>query len=159
MNRPSHKGNIMEDAEKFTQDEVNDGASLGPAYVRSRNIVDGFIASFESEMFKPMCKKWADEFYTEIVQRIDDYVLSDLESNLQLSMYHQVDATVEALLSGEPWALVRYVTGKTAHNGAVIRAAIARQIPREVQDIRIADLELQLETLKQEVAFLRRLTR
>jgi len=82
------------------------------------------------------------------------WLLSDTESNLGLAMARMVDDTVRALLGGNEWALKRYALGGK-HDCAAIRAAVAKHIPAELQDARLADLEAEVELLRKDLEWMR----
>jgi hypothetical protein len=65
-----------------------------------------------------------------------------------------VDDTVRALLGGNEWALKRYALGARHDHGA-IRAAVAKHIPAELQDARIADLEAEVDRLRKDLEWWR----
>lgn len=70
-------------------------------------------------------------------------------------MWHQIDESVKALLSGEGWALRRYMLADRYDN-VKIRAAVAAVVPVELQNARVADLEKELAEVKADNARLRR---
>lgn len=129
--------------------------TLGPAYFASRRIADRFMANFTAEHFKPLIDEFVKEFMTHIYDDICTHLIGDTESNLQSKMWHMVDDTVKALLTGQRWALERYALGSTYDHGAV-RAAVAAVIPEELQNARIKDLETEVADLKRSISYLRR---
>lgn len=136
----------LEEAAKFD--------TLGPAYFEARAIVDRHMEKFESEHFKPLIEAFTKQFQDALWDSVRDHLLSDTEMNLQGSMYRMVDDCVAALLGGQEWALKRYALGK--YNQDELRAAVAKHIPRELQDARIADLEEKNERMRKDLEFYRR---
>ena len=81
-------------------------------------------------------------------------LLYDTEMNLQGEMWRMVDNCVQALLTGDSWALKRYAL-TDRHDGEKIREAVARHIPTELQDTRVADLEKEVMRLRNDLKFYR----
>ena len=141
----------------FTEKHLEDGREhevLGPAYFCSREVVERAMAGVQSSQFKPLLDRLTKEINDTIWSGIQDHLLSDTEMNLQGAMYGQVDDCVKALLSGEEWALQRYALG-SRYDHEKIRAAVARHIPTELQDARVADLEAKVEQLQKDLKFYR----
>lgn len=133
----------LAEAEKFP--------GLGPAYFEARAIVDKQMAKFEAEHFAPLIDAFAKKFQERLWDDVRDHMLSDTDLNLQGEMYRMVDASVSALLSGERWAIERYALGR--YDAEKVRAAVAKHIPQELQDARIADLEKEVERLRDNLRF------
>lgn len=136
-------------------DDAERHHGLGPNYFAARAEAERFMASFQAEHFAPMIKKMAEEFHTKMQEDLEDHLLSDVECNLHTKMWHQIDESVKALLSGEKWALTKYALG-ARYECDKIREAIARHIPAELQDARIADLEAEIERLRKDNEVYRR---
>lgn len=135
------------DAEKYK--------TLGPAYFAARCVVEQAVAPFTADMMQSVVKEIADKLYTQLQDIIEDALWSDAELNLQGKMWRMVDETVQALLSGEKWAVERYCLG-SRYDHDKVRAAIARHIPEELQNVRIADLEQEVADLKKSLEWERR---
>lgn len=133
--------------------EGEEHPALGPHYFSARAAADEFMAMFEPEHFGPLVKRFADEFYSKALEHFENFLLSDTESNLQGAIWRGIDDSVEALLSGEKWALERYAINIRSHSGDEIRAAIAKLIPAEIQNARIADLEKEVARLTEQLRF------
>jgi hypothetical protein len=142
----------------FTTDELAESAqweNLGPEYFAARKASQAFMEKFEAEHFKPMVDQFVDAFRDKLWSDIDTFLLSDTESNLHLSMSRMVEGTVQALLSGEQWALNRYPLTKF-HDGIKIRKAIAEHIGDEIARLRITELESEIVELKKRLEWERR---
>lgn len=140
----------------FSEKSVEDAAqydTLGPTYFEAKAIVEKQMAKFEAEHFTPLLKKFAAQFYEKLREDVHNHLLSDTELNLQGEMYRMVDACIEALLSGERWAIERYALG--SYRQEKVREAVAKHIPRELQDARIADLEKEVARLRKDLTFYR----
>lgn len=127
--------------------------TLGPAYFEARPIVDRLMVKFEAEHFKPIVDACVKEFQDRMWDSVRDHLLSDTEMNIHGHVYRMVDDCVAAILSGERWAIERYALG--SYNQEKARAAIAKHIPQELQNARIADLEKEVERLRSDLKFYR----
>lgn len=127
---------------------------LGPHYFAARKAAEKFMEKFEAEHFKPLVDKAAALFTEKLWTDLENHLLSDTESNLHSTMWRQIDASVEALLSGQQWALDRYVLADR-YDCVRIREAVAKHIPAELADKRIADLEKEVADLKRALEYRR----
>lgn len=123
---------------------------LGPNYFAAREVAEKFMERFEGDHFKPVIKKIADELYSQMQESLENYLLSDVESNIQGTIWRQIDDSVKAILSGEKWAINKYLLAER-YECDKIRAAVAKVVPKELQDARVADLEAEVERLKDQV--------
>jgi hypothetical protein len=135
-------------------DQAKGYESLGPQYFAARKIAEAFMVQFQAEHFEALIEKAAGDFRQKMWDSLHDYLLGDTESNLHTSIWRQIDGSVEALLSGEEWALQRYALG-SRYDHEKVRAAVAKHIPQELQDKRIADLEAQLAQAQENLRFAR----
>ena len=131
---------------------LKDGAKsliLGPAYFDARAVVEhvlpgnGTTDENLSKAMEPVIKKFADDAYELMSERVQSWLFSDVSSNLQGQVWRMVDACVVALLGGDSWSLEKYALGDR-YNLGKIRETIARLIPEELQNMRIAELEKEL---------------
>lgn len=129
--------------------------TLGPHYFSSRRFAEEVMSGVETEFFEPALKKFADDVYNAMLDRAQNWIIGDAESNVQSHIWRTVDQIVIGILSGEKWIAERYALGNKYDCGK-IRDTLARHIPQELQDARIADLEEQIASLKQQVERLRR---
>ena len=142
----------------FTVEELAFGEqhpALGPEYEGARNAAEAFMAKFEAEHFKPLVDQFADAFRDKLWSDLSDWLIGDTESNLQSEMRRMIEGTVNALLSGEQWALNRYVMSGY-HDGEKIRKAVALHIEEEVAKARITDLEKEVTRLREQLEWARR---
>jgi hypothetical protein len=137
-------------------DEGEQSPVLGPAYFAARELAANYMAHFEAEHFKPLVDKVVDEIRTKLWDDLEYRMLSDIESNLQSGMWRLVDDSVKALLGGKQWALQRYALG-SRYECAEIRETVAKHIPAELQNERVADLEIENARLVEQIEFLRRM--
>lgn len=136
--------------EPFAQEFLDEGAKspvLGPAYFDARAVAQRIMEKFQAEQFEPFVKSFADQFYAKLSDTVQWHLMNDVEINVQGDIWRAVDASVKALLEGEAWALERYVLGER-YDHAKIREAVAKHIPVELQDKRIADLQADNDRLR-----------
>jgi hypothetical protein len=141
----------MEAIDQEFVDQAKGYETLGPNYFSARKIAGDFMEKFKEEQFDELIKDAADKFHERLSNDLHDYLLGNTEGNLQTSIWRQIDGSVNALLSGDKWALERYALG-SRYDQEKVRAAIAKHIPAELQDKRIADLEAQLAEAKRALA-------
>lgn len=142
----------------FTDEQLAQGEqspTLGPAYFAAREAARRFMEAFEAGHFEPLIKKFADDFRDKLWSDIDTFLISDTESNLQSEMWRFADNNVKHLLAGEKWAIDKFLLGNR-YDCEKIRATVARLVPKELQDARIADLEAEVMRLRTDNEFLRR---
>jgi hypothetical protein len=143
----------------FTTEDLEKSAhygSLGPAYFAARRAAESLMGENPSpEPLKKVADKMADELKTAVYEYFEAHLLSDLESNLQHHIERMVDATVEALLNGNEWAMKRYPLAPYGR-GEEIRAAVAKHGGDELQQKRIADLEKEVARLRESLEWARR---
>lgn len=141
----------------FTDQHIAEGEqspTLGPAYFCSRDVVERAMAGVQSSDFKSMIDSIGKQIIDHVWEKVQDHLLSDTEMNLQGAMWRQVDDMVRHILAGEKWAMARFALGER-YDCEAVRAAVARSVPAELQDARVADLERQVAQLKKDVAFYR----
>ena len=133
----------------FTDEDLQDAVrcpTLGPAYFAARRMAEALMAGTESSPFQSVAKKCVDDIQTAVYQYAEDYLRSDMESNLQHHMRDMVERTVTALLTGEAWAMQQYPMSQY-HDGEAIRKAVAQHGGEPLLTARIADLEKEVARL------------
>ena len=136
--------------------EAQEYQNLGPAYFAAQAIVGRFMASFQDEQFKPLIDKFAEAFNERLWSDLQSSLLSDTESNLASEIWRMVDQCVTGILSGERWIVEKYALG-SRYDCDKVREAVAKFVPTELQDKRLADLEEDLQRLRADNEFLRRM--
>lgn len=130
--------------------------ALGPNYFFARDVAEQFMSGFEAEHFKPLIEGFAKQFTDSVWTSIVDHFLSDTESNLQHAIWRRVDYCIEALMTGEHWAVEKYALADKYQSGQKVREAVAKHVPREIMDGRIADLEGKVKHLEESLRYARR---
>lgn len=141
----------------FTAEDLAEGAayqSLGPEYFAARRVSQEFMAKFKEEHFKPLVDEFTDQFRDKLWSDICDYLIADTENNIQSSVCRMVEGTIQALLTGEEWAMKRYPYCDY-RDGEKIRKRIAEHSGDEIARRRIADLEAENKRLSSDLAYAR----
>ena len=102
-----------------------DYSTLGPAYFSAQRFIENAVRGEEGELFSALVKKTADDFYEQALEKFQDHLVYDAAINVGGHIRKMVDDTVQALLTGEPWAMERYPL-TAFYDGLAIRAALLR---------------------------------
>lgn len=129
--------------------------NLGPAYFAARDIAQRYMEKFKGEHFTPLVAEFASKFRDKIWGDVDDFLVGDTESNLHSQIWRMVDEVVLAILGKHEWAYKKYALG-SKYDCEEIREKVAKLIPKEIQDARIADLENEVKDLKKSLEWARR---
>jgi len=121
---------------------------LGPAYFAARRFVEKSMQGSDVEPFKPLIDKIASDIRDKLWDDVHNFLMSDAECNVQGAIWRAVDDSVNALLSGQEWAIKRYVL-TDRYDAVKVREAVAKHITEELASARIQDLEKQVSDLKQ----------
>jgi len=139
----------------FTDDDMKEAEShpiLGPEYFASRRFMERFMAGWENEHLQPLADTITSTVSEMIREKVwddfRDWLLIDTETNAHGAMRDMVRRSVQALLSGEEWALKLYPLASD-YQTEKVRAEIAKLIPDEIAKARIADLEKELADMRQ----------
>lgn len=126
--------------------------NIEPEWTRGHALAEQVMAKFKAEHFEPLAKLVMDYVGDKLWDMLRDHLIQDTEENVAGYVRDRVESTVRALLTGEQWALNKYVLeARTYQNGQEIRAAIARLIPVELQAARVVDLEAQVAKLEEDL--------
>ena len=138
--------------------EAEEHQTLGPAYFDAQDVTNRFMKQFEDTQFKPMVDKLAKDFRERLWDDLQSWLLSDTQCNLQSEIWRMVDNCVQALLSGEQWAVTKYALADR-YDCEKIRKVLAALVPAELQDRRIADLEKELAETKKDLEYYKKIHR
>ena len=146
----------------YTPEQISDAESLdvlGAEYFAARDHVETFMAHWTEDhatkMAEEVLKPVMDIIQERVWDAFRDHLLSDTEQNLQGAMRRMVEDTVNALIGGNKWANVKYLDNPYG-DGQKIRETLAKLHSDPIKDGRIADLEKEVERLKQTVEMYRR---
>ena len=130
--------------------------TLGPVYFAARRMSEGAVKAIEDIDLSGAIKTFTDEAYEKILSATHDWLLSNLESNLQGDIQETVETIIKALIGGKKWAMRRYaLADKYEDERYGIREAICKHIGDEVAAQRIADLEAEIARRDDLINFLR----
>ncbi len=145
----------------FTEHDLAEGLAnptLGPEYFAARSFMERTMRGFQDEHLKPLAdavtKTVTDQITEKVWEAVQDSLLIDAEYNVQNTIWRMVNETVKALLSGEKWAMTRYPLA-SRYDAERVRAAIAKHIPDELAQARIADLEAEIKRLQEQLEWRR----
>jgi hypothetical protein len=133
----------------ITEEDITEMANfptLGPGWAASRRVAEKILGDWSEDGFKKIIDKTVYEIGARLWDDVRNSLQDDMESNIAGYIRAMVDETVNALLTGQTWAMERYPLSQL-YQGDVIRAAIASHIPVELLDARIADLEEKNKTM------------
>ena len=100
-------------------------SALGPGYFAAQRFVENALRGEEGGLFADLVKKAADDLYGQALEKFQAHLVFDASANVAGHIERQVNDTVQALLTGEPWALERYPL-TALYDGLAIRAALLR---------------------------------
>ena len=139
----------------FTDEDIAISPVLGPEYRASQRFAEGVMADFQEEHLQPIIKMVADQVQDKLWDVARDWLLQDTETNVQGAVRDMVNQTVDALLTGNEWAMQRYPYADYSR-GEEIRKAVAKHGGDELLMRRIADLEAEVAKQKETIDWLRR---
>jgi hypothetical protein len=132
--------------------------SLGAEYKAADAAARRFLAHWEEEhaeklmaaIMNPVLNTVRDQVWSAF----QDWLLCDAEYNAANEMRRMVENSVNALIGGREWASVKYIR-PGAYRSEEVRATLAKLYSDEIKDARIADLEAEIERLKESLRFAR----
>jgi hypothetical protein len=142
--------------EVITANDMEQGsifAGLGPAYFTSRRIVEKAMESLGDPELDGVTKKFINEIYTKLQEKVQDWLWTDTEANLQHRMWQTVDQIVTGLLNGDKWVLNHYVLGDR-YDVEKTHKKIAEYVGDEVVQAHIKKLEGDIKKLNDRIKYL-----
>lgn len=126
--------------------------NLGAEYFAAREAAERFMAMWKEEHAEKFAEEIMKPVMDLVTERVWDafkeHLLNDTTYNLQAEMQRMVEKSVIALIGGDKWANVKYIQ-PPYHDGEKVRATLAKLYSDEIKDGRIADLEKEVERLKE----------
>ncbi len=151
MSEPTYPDEIIADAERYP--------SLGAEYFAARNAADEFLTHWKEEHAEKLAEEIMKPVLDAVQERVwdafRDHLLSDGRYNAQSEMARMVENSVRALIGGEKWANVKYIS-PAGYKTEKVRETLAKLYSDEIKDGRIADLEAEVARLKQSLEWARR---
>ena len=140
-------------------DRAADNPNLGAEYFAARDLAQRFLAHWREEHAQEMAdaimKPILDLVHERVWDSFRDYLLQDTEYNLQGAMTRMVEDSVKALIGGDKWAYVKYISPE-GYRTEKVRETLAKLHSDTIKDGRIKDLEIEIERLKENLRFARR---
>ena len=136
---------------KTDEELCADARVLEPEYTRAHAFSEKLLKEFEAEHFKPIIKKLTDAVGEALWDMVRDSLIDDTSRNVAGHIQDRIESSIEALLGGKEWAIKKYVL--EGYDRDKIREAVAKAIPKELQDLRLVDLEKEVARLKDSLDF------
>tara|TARA_R110000822_G_scaffold27507_4_gene82061 strand:+ start:491 stop:949 length:459 start_codon:yes stop_codon:yes gene_type:complete len=132
---------------------------LGAEYSAANRLSEVFLSEWTEEhaegLAEDVMRPIMDVIYDRVWGAFRDSLLSDTEMNIQSHMRDMVEKSVTALIGGQEWANIKYIK-PGAYRSEDVRATLAKLYSDEIKDGRIADLEREVENLRQKISYMRR---
>lgn len=141
----------------LTPDDITEAESypvLGAAYFSARRASEVLFAGATDDPYKQVVDKTVKLLQDGLYEYVEGFILSDLERNVAGRVRAMVDDTVNALLTGEAWAMERYPYA-AYQDGEKVRAAVAKHGGDVLLMQRIADLEKAIARLREQLEWSR----
>lgn len=142
----SYTDENIKDAEQFP--------TLGPEYFAARDAAERFLKHWQEEhavhLAEVIMKPVLDTVQEKVWDAFRDWLLSDTESNAAGVMRDMVENSVRALIGGQKWANVKYISPE-GYQTEKVRETLAKLYSDEIKDGRIADLEKQVASLTEDL--------
>jgi len=137
---------------------ANQHPSLGAEYFAAREAASRFLAHWRDEhaehLAEEITKPILDAVRERVLDAFRDWLLADAEYNAHMTMTRMVEDSVRALIGGERWANLKYISPE-GYRTEKVRETLAKLYSDEIKDGRIADLEREVERLKQSLRWAR----
>jgi type I site-specific restriction endonuclease len=139
-------------------EQANEYPRLGAEYFAARDAAERFMAHWKeehAEQFAEAILKPVMDLVTERVwDAFRDHLMMDTQSNIHTEMQRMVENSVAALIGGDKWANVKYISPE-GYRTEKVRETLAKLYSDEIKDGRIADLEKKIEALEQSLRWAR----
>lgn len=139
----------------FTDEDIAVGPTLGPEYRASLRWAEAIANELNEEALRPLIDDFTKQFAEKLWDSAASSLLSDTEYNMAGSVRHMVEQTVQALLTGQEWAMARYPYADYS-KGEEIRKAVAKHGGDNLLMRRIVDLEAELAKKEETIQWMRR---
>jgi len=144
-------------SEEITE-QANEHPSLGAEYFAAREAVERFLKHWQDEHAEQLAdaimRPVLDAVMEKVRDAFRDWLLLDAEYNAHLTMSHMVEDSVRALIGGDHWANVKYISPE-GYRTEKVRETLAKLYSDPVKDGRIADLEKEVENLLESLRWAR----
>lgn len=134
--------------------QANEHPSLGAEYYAAREAAERFLKHWQEEhaeqLAEAIMKPILDAVQKKVWDAFRDWLLTDAEYNAQLTMARMVEDSVRALIGGDKWANVKYISPE-GYRADKVRETLAKLYSDDIKDGRIADLEKEVASLKEQL--------
>lgn len=155
---PAPAANTAEGYSAEIIEQANQHPSLGAEYFAARDAAARFLAHWHEEHAEQLAEEIMKPVLDAVKERVwdafRDWLLTDTEYNVHLTMARMVEDSVKALIGGDKWANVKYISPE-GYRTEKVRETLAKLYSDEIKDGRIADLEKEVEQLKQSLRWAR----
>ena len=131
-------------------DQANKSPTLGGEYFAAREAAQRFLAHWQTEhaeeLAEAIMKPVLDAVQEKVWDAFRDWLLTDTEYNIHSAMTRMVEDSVKALIGGDKWANVKYISPE-GYRTEKVRETLAKLYSDEIKDGRIRDLEIEVERL------------
>lgn len=138
--------------------QANEMPTLGGEYFAAREVAERFLKHWQEEhaeqLAEAIMKPVLDAVQEKVWDAFRDFLLSDTEYNAQNEMRRMVEDSVKALIGGDKWANVKYISPE-GYRTEKVRETLAKLYSDEIKDGRIADLEKEVASLKESLRWAR----
>src|SRR5690606_35275413 len=94
--------------------QANDHPLLGAEYFAARDAAERFLSHWHDEHVEHLAEEIMKPVLDVVKERVwdafRDWLLIDTEYNIQGSMSRMVEISVKALIGGEKWANIKYIS-------------------------------------------------
>lgn len=136
--------------------EANEYPNLGAEYLAAREAAERFLKHWNEEhaekFAEAIVKPVLDQVHEKVWDSFRDFLLSDTESNIADTMRRMVEDSVRALIGGEKWANIKYISPE-GYRTEKVRETLAKLYSDEIKDGRIRDLEAEVARLTDSLRF------
>ena len=130
--------------------------SLGAEYFAADEAIKRFLSQWREEhaekLAEEIMKPVLDAVHNRVWDSFRDFLLSDAEMNAQSEMRRMVEDSVRALIGGQKWANVKYISPE-GYQTEKVRETLAKLYSDEIKDGRIADLEKEVARLNEQLSW------
>lgn len=144
-------------SEEITE-QANGHPSLGAEYFAAREAAERFLKHWQDEhaeqLAEAIMKPVLDAVKEKVWDAFRDWLLLDAEYNAHLAMSRMVEDSVRALIGGDQWANVKYISPE-GYRTEKVRETLAKLYSDPIKDGRIADLEKEVENLRESLRWAR----
>ena len=164
---PRPKGNAVSKTDEllpsgYSPDIITDAEknpTLGAEYFAAREAAERFLSHWQEEhaekLAEEIMKPVLDAVKDRVWDAFRDWLLIDTEYNIHGAMTRMVEDSVKALIGGDKWANVKYISPE-GYRTEKVRETLAKLYSDEIKDGRIADLEKEVARLEESLRFARR---